>query len=142
MPSRSAGPKRMGGLTTSTSPSTTVRLRKTVNTVNGVFRINRCRKTVKTGAEKLGWKLMSCSHCQGLCQLAVLASDWLFTAVIQEPACLLTQPLTMTTTHKFLSLVEGSPPPYRPSQPTGNGVFKTNKNGILFCKVIDLGRNG
>ena len=25
------------------------------------------------------WKLISCSHDQELCQLAVLASDWLFT---------------------------------------------------------------
>ena len=29
----------------------------------------------------LGWKLMSCSHGQELCQLAVLVSDWLFTLV-------------------------------------------------------------
>ena len=38
--------------------------------------------------------------------LAVLASDWLFTLVppIYEPASLLTQLLTMTTTHKFPSL--------------------------------------
>ena len=28
-----------------------------------------------------GWKLMSQSHCQEMCQLAVLASDWLFTLV-------------------------------------------------------------
>ena len=29
----------------------------------------------------LGWKFLSCSHCQELCQLADLASDWLFTLV-------------------------------------------------------------
>ena len=29
----------------------------------------------------LEWKLMSCSHCQELGQLADLASDWLFTLV-------------------------------------------------------------
>ena len=28
---------------------------------------------------ELGWKLMSCSQCQELGQLADLASDWLFT---------------------------------------------------------------
>ena len=49
-------------------------------------------------------KLMSCSHCQELGQLSDLASDWLFTLVNQKPACLLTQLLTITTTHKFPSL--------------------------------------
>ena len=46
---------------------------------------------------------MSCSHNQELCQLADLTSEWLFTLFIanQEPACLLTHFLTMTTTHKF-----------------------------------------
>ena len=29
----------------------------------------------------LGWKLVSCSHGQELCQLADLASDWLFMLV-------------------------------------------------------------
>ena len=45
--------------------------------------------------------------CQELCQLAVLASDWLFNSCAdnQEPAYLLTQLLTMTTTQKFPSLV-------------------------------------
>ena len=38
-----------------------------------------------------------------------LTSDWLFhsCAANQEPACLLTQLLTMTTTHKFPSLGKG-----------------------------------
>ena len=31
--------------------------------------------------EVLGCKFMSCSHCQELCQLADLASDWLLTLV-------------------------------------------------------------
>ena len=31
--------------------------------------------------DSLGWKFMSCSHCQELCQLTVLASDWLFNLV-------------------------------------------------------------
>ena len=34
-------------------------------------------------AGALEWKLMSCTHCQKLGQLANLASDWLFTLVSQ-----------------------------------------------------------
>ena len=32
----------------------------------------------------LGWEFMSCSHCQELGQLAVLASDWLFVQPIRS----------------------------------------------------------
>ena len=51
---------------------------------------------------------MGCSHCQEFGPLADLASDWLSTSSCvanQEPACSLTQLLTMTTTHQFPSLV-------------------------------------
>ena len=48
-----------------------------------------------------GRKFMSCSHCQEFGQLADLALDWLFTLVspIRSQLALLTQLLTMTTTH-------------------------------------------
>ena len=51
--------------------------------------------------DNLKRKLMSLSHGQELCQLAALAS--LPCAANQEPACLLTKLLTMTTTYKFPS---------------------------------------
>ena len=57
---------------------------------------------VGQAAKYLKRKFMSCTHFQKLGQLADLASDLLFTLVNQEPASL----LTMTTTHKFPSLVE------------------------------------
>ena len=64
---------------------------------------------------------MSCSHCQELCQLAVLASDWLFRihscAANQKLACVLTQLLTMTTTH-FPSLEVTWPRHYHAAQET------------------------
>ena len=47
---------------------------------------------------------MSCSHCQELCLLAGPACVWLFT-LVKESAFLLTQLLTMTTTHKSPSLL-------------------------------------
>ena len=54
-------------------------------------------------------KLMSLSQGQELGQLADLAFNWLFSVhscvANQEPACLLTQLLTMTTTNKFPSLL-------------------------------------
>ena len=37
--------------------------------------------TAVRGARGLGWKFMSLNHRQELCQLADLASDWLFTLV-------------------------------------------------------------
>ena len=48
-------------------------------------------------------KFMSCGHCQELGQLAVLASDWLFTLLqpIRSQVSSLTQLLTMTTSQKF-----------------------------------------
>ena len=58
----------------------------------------------------LGWKLMSCSHVKS----GVNLLTWLLIgcssscAANQELACLLTQFLTMTTTHKFPSL-DGGP---------------------------------
>ena len=47
--------------------------------------------------DNLKWKLMSLSHGQELCQLAASLSC----AANQEPACLFTQFLTMTTTQNF-----------------------------------------
>jgi len=48
---------------------------------------------------------MSCSHCQQLGQLADLNSVVHSCVANQEPACLLTQLLTMIIAHKFPSPV-------------------------------------
>ena len=54
-------------------------------------------------AVHLGWKFISCSQSQELCQLADLASDWLF--ILKQPIrsriSSLTQLLTLTTSQKF-----------------------------------------
>ena len=58
----------------------------------------------------LGRKLMSCSQCQELGHRAHLASDWSFVFMqsIRRQVSSLTQLLTLTTTHKFPSLIHGS----------------------------------
>ena len=50
-----------------------------------------------------GWKLLSCGHCQELSQRPYLDPDWMHLSwqPIRIHISLLTQLLTMTTTHKF-----------------------------------------
>ena len=58
-----------------------------------------------------GWKFMSCSHCQELCQQAswLLISSIKVKQLINSPDSKLTQFLTMNTTHTFPPQVKGCP---------------------------------
>ena len=75
-----------------------------------------------------GWKLLSCSQCQEFKSLP--ASDWLpyNKEPIRSQVSLLTQLLTLTTTHKFPLLVSCFP-----AKPAGRAVVA---DPLKWCTAI------
>ena len=96
------------------------------------------------GQGQLGRKLLSCCHCQELCQHA----SWLLIGytrvsnqVIKSQVSKLTQLLTMTTTHKFPPQDGVEPPAKVPNQPEdGVAAIELSAPGPeqVSCRVSKL----